>query len=635
MGKCVISVTGTGFECFRAQEECEIFPRNPVVPYGSDLTIFFKAPSSSVCRSKMQFNPSRIFWTLDKRKIDKRFCDFNSTFASVSIHNLSGRGFTGVFFRHCSSCLAGRCLHPDLPQKEETTCESSGRSCTFSKINFLLKKDLSARVIATNSFGYSANSSDVLYSKGWDIVQMDSPEDVTAESLPTGLRVTWNIKEKFSVRKEETECEMRWREKDSYTEGVPPSCKAVDGYYILSDSWRRLKCFGPYQNHTFITLDEHPHRITVAAFRNDTRLNDASIEVPAMAEEGNLPPVRNISVFVQHGCVNITWEKPRLPVSGYIIVWNSTAKNHMWQHTQNTSFSLKDKPFTLYTISLTPLYKDGPGNESTLHNCSPGSNLTAVSNVQVTGFSDKHAEIRWLPLSPSQCCAFVLNYTVFYKTYNESKFRSKYFLIVLVLCCVGLILLSMLAVMIQRKLLSKKIPDPRFSSLSVWPSDKCKNPWSLLPVPGVRDTEKILPCHVDSEIISVSPTSKLVMAAVKTLTDIQNIAARIEPMAETQNTSLAASLLNEGQRPHGDKELPLIPAPDFQTSGVSLQEYSLPPIQSPYRKQTPLSSPLESPNKPPWSDETETLLTPKLKNTTFFTSYVTLDMFEPVKHPAK
>lgn len=27
------------------------------------------------------------------------------------------------------------------------------------------------------------------------------------------------------------------------------------------------------------------------------------------------------------------------------------------------------EPFILYTISLTPLYKDGPGNETTLHNC--------------------------------------------------------------------------------------------------------------------------------------------------------------------------------------------------------------------------------------------------------------------------
>lgn len=34
----------------------------------------------------------------------------------------------------------------------------------------------------------------------------------------------------------------------------------------------------------FITLDEHPHIITVAAFRNETRLNAASIEVPAIAE---------------------------------------------------------------------------------------------------------------------------------------------------------------------------------------------------------------------------------------------------------------------------------------------------------------------------------------------------------------
>ncbi|KAG7322261.1 hypothetical protein KOW79_013607 [Hemibagrus wyckioides] len=791
----------------RAQEECEIFPRNPVLPYGSNLTIFFKAPSSSVCRSKMQFSPSRIFWKLNKTKIDERFYDFNSTFASVSILNLSGSGSLECFLDAASpvlldgvsihtyplvsspqnvSCIENLADNPFftkvtcmwdhdqhstdikytvyLKQEGEHTCNSSGRSCTFSDGTMIIyDKKLSVRVIATNSFGYSACSSDVIYSYGWAIFQMNSPEDVIAKALPTGLRVTWNTEEKFLISKEYTECEIRLREKDSYTEpvvksvergkissvevtevkpctnytvsvrsrylhsvwstwsrevtelthlnvrrlhfhlwrsrsvlddkgkrgvhlmwmGVPPSCKAVDEYCISHDSPRTLKCFGPYQNHTFITLGEHPHRITVAAFRNGTRLNGASIEVPAMAEEVNLPPVRNISVFVQHGCINITWEKPRLPVSGYIIVWNSTARNHMWQHTQNTSFSLKDNPFTRYTISLTPLYKDGPGNEITLHNCSPGSNLTAVSNVQVTGVSDKQAEIHWSPLLPSQCCAFVLNYTVFYKTYNESKFRnvtvgpsqyrvvledlqaktaysvyimartvaassqsmpiifstkpSKYFLVGLVLCCVGLILLSALAVMIQRKLLSKKIPDPRFSSLSMWPSDKCKNPWSLLPVPGGRDTEKILPCHVDSEIISVSPTSKIVTAAVKTLTDIQNIAAHTETTAESQNTPLAASFLNKGQLPYGGKEqrVPFIPSLDFQTSGVSLQEYSLPPVQSPYRKQTPLSSPLESPNKPPWSDETETLLTPKLKNTTYFTSYVTLDMFEPAKHPAK
>lgn len=48
--------------------------------------------------------------------------------------------------------------------------------------------------------------------------------------------------------------------------------------------------------------------------------------------------------------------------------------------------------------------------------------LTEVSQVQVIAVSDKHAEIRWIP---TQCCAFVLNYTVFYQTNNDPKIRSK------------------------------------------------------------------------------------------------------------------------------------------------------------------------------------------------------------------
>ncbi|XP_060752687.1 interleukin-31 receptor subunit alpha-like [Tachysurus vachellii] len=779
-----------------AQEKCEIFPRNPIIPYGFDLTLFLKAPASSDCHSKMQSHLSKIFWTLNKKKIDERFYDFNSTVASVSIHNLSVDRCTvecfidaaipvllnGIFVQtyplvsspqnvSCIATLANKvtCMwdHDEqstdikyivyLKQIKEHLCCSSGKECTFSgPLILVYNHQLSVRVVAQNSYEYSAWSNNVVYRRAWDIVQMDQPEDAIAEALPTGLRVTWDIKEAYWIRKETTDYEIQLHEKDSYTEalvktvengkintlevtevkpctnytvsvrsryhgsvwskwsrevtalsylnvsslplylwrsksvlddegkrtvhvmwkGVPPSCKAFDKYCIFCDSLKLPESFGPYQNHTIIALDKHPHRITVAVFRNDIRLSDASIEVPAMAEEVNLPPVSNISVFVQHGCINITWEKPQLPVSGYLIVWNSTAKNHMWQQTQNTSFTLKDEPFTLYTISLTPLYEDNPGNEITLHNCSPGRDLTAVSNVQVTGFSDKHAEIHWLPLLPSQCCAFVLNYTVFYQTYNETKSRnvtvgpsqhyviledlqarttysiyimantvasssksvpiifstkpSKYYLIVLALCCVALILLSMLAVMIQRKVLSKKIPDPRFSSLSMWPSDKFRNPWKLLPVPGGRDTEKILPCHVDGEVISVS--SETVTAALKTLADIQNIATDTETPSQSRITQESASFSNKGQLTNAGKEQRVIPSLDFQTSGVSHQEFPLPPIQSPYRTQTPLSSPLESPNKSQWSDETETLLTPKLKNTNYFTSYVTMDMIEPGKH---
>lgn len=156
-------------------------------------------------------------------------------------------------------------------------------------------------------------------------------------------------------------------------------------------------------------------------------------------------------------------------------------------------------------------------------------------------------------------------------------------------------------------------------------------PWSLFPVPGGRDTEKILPCHVDSEVISVSPSSKKDMATVKALADNQKTAT--QETSQTENTPLAASFSNKGQLPFGGKEqrVPSVPSLDLQTSGIC----PLPPIQSPYKKQTPLSSPVESPTQTLWSDETEALLTPKLKNTTYFTNYVTLDMIEPRKHPTK
>lgn len=33
---------------------------------------------------------------------------------------------------------------------------------------------------------------------------------------------------------------------------------------------------------------------------------------------------------------------------------------------------MQGEPSTYYTITVTPLYKEGPGNEITLHNCSQG-----------------------------------------------------------------------------------------------------------------------------------------------------------------------------------------------------------------------------------------------------------------------
>ncbi|KAF7701322.1 granulocyte colony-stimulating factor receptor-like isoform X1 [Silurus meridionalis] len=784
----------------KGQEVCEIFPRNPVVLYGSDVTLFLRAQSSSECRSKTPFRPSRIFWTLDERKIDDRFYSFNSTFASVSILNVSVERCKVKCFLNDTppvllhdtfiltypvlssptnvSCFGKKFVHQLGPQltcmwdheqyitdvnytvhfrqdKDYYFCPSKEKNCTFKDVSVLFDKPLSIAVSAQNSYGYLVHSNEVTYSSVWNIVKMDPP-DVNVEPLPTGLRLTWRLEQRSWSKT--AECEIRLREKDLHTEiivkhinsdqigtkeltsvtpctnytvsmrskdlgcsvwsswsrdvpvlsylnvsslkfhfwrsksvlgdrgkrtvllmwkGVPPSCKAIDEYCVSCDSLSFHKCFGPYENNMFITLDKHPHRITVAAFHNKTSLNKASIEVPAMEQELDLPPVKNISVFVQHGGIHITWEKPSLPVNGYLIVWNSTAHNHMWQQTPESNFTLKGEPLTLYTISLSPLYKDGPGNQIVLHNCNQDRNLSEVSDVQVIRVSDKHAEIHWVPILPIQCCAFVLNYTVFYRVSNKPKTRnvtvgpnqhhviledlqaqteysvyvmartaaassesrktifstkpSKFILIGLITCSVGLVLFSLLAVTVQRKCLSKKIPDPRFSSLSMWPSDNCRKPWNLFSVADSRDTEKILPCHVDSDVICVSRTSKKDIATLKALANIKNIITH-EIKSQPEPTPLAAGL-SKGQTPNVGKEQKVYPVQsvDLQPSGIC----PLSPVQSLYRQQTPLSSPIESPSKTLWSDETETLLTPKLKNTAYFTSYVTLDMFEPIKQPSK
>lgn len=68
-----------------------------------------------------------------------------------------------------------------------------------------------------------------------------------------------------------------------------------------------------------------------------------------------------------------------------------------------------------------------------------------------------------------------------------------------------------------------------------------------------RDTEKILPCHVDSEAVSVFPTSKKDIATVKSLTDIQYIATH-DMTSQTENTPLAASVSKKGQLVFGGKE---------------------------------------------------------------------------------
>ncbi|KAL6472911.1 hypothetical protein MHYP_G00190990 [Metynnis hypsauchen] len=462
--------------------------------------------------------------------------------------------------------------------------------------------------------------------------------------------------------------------------GINPLCKAFDEYRLFNRTHNLVtsRSFKPSENHTVIILDENAHTVTVAAYRNNQSLSEASMEIPSTAEELNLPPVDNVNVFARDGQIHITWDKLYLTVTGYIVIWNSTEEDHQWQQTQERHFSLEGKNFTLYTISLMPLYENGPGSEIRLHAYAREGEPAVVSNVQAERICDRKAEIHWLPILSTQCCAFVVSYTVFYKTQNDIAFRymtvdqkensvilddlrpktnyivyvqansmaassksivytfstkpyGEVFLITLIVCGVGLMLLpvcTVLVVLIRKEYLNEKVPNPRFSSLSIWSSQKCRNPWNQLPMPWGCDSEKSLTCQVEAEDYSILATSIRDVAKLQQNTAIQEMI----PTTQTENTALVSSSSETELASDGKEErMKPLSAMDLETPRIHPVLLS----RSPYKNQTPLTSPVDSPKKglqgttkPHSSEETETLLKPKLHSATMVTTYVTVDMFE-------
>lgn len=72
------------------QDTCEVIPKNLTVKLGSNVTVVFRAPFDSICRKNLNaFSPSKVFWTLNSKKIEESYYTHNSTFAVVTIVNFT------------------------------------------------------------------------------------------------------------------------------------------------------------------------------------------------------------------------------------------------------------------------------------------------------------------------------------------------------------------------------------------------------------------------------------------------------------------------------------------------------------------------------------------------------------------
>ncbi|XP_076875826.1 interleukin-31 receptor subunit alpha-like isoform X2 [Brachyhypopomus gauderio] len=756
----------------KGQELCEIIPGNQNIRFGSDIIVSLKASPNSDCRNRNAFNTSRVYWTLNSKRIAKTFYHSNSTVASVSIRNFSlARGLIECFFD--GDILGGVNLHSyyllsrprsvscvakvdfklsafdvtcnwDLDNTKNThytvyfkqgsdvkICTSTKKSCTFhGELGPIPNENITITVKAENPVS-TAYSDSVSHYGFWSIVQIDRPNvnvepglnvlrghwknnyfsesdidchvhfaehenvsytepvellknDSTREFSLTGVKPCtnytisvccklkgsiWSTCQNVSVLSSTNVSYVQlWRSKSLLSgqgkrvvhlmwKGIPASCNAFDEYRLFDETHNSkfvASSFKPSQNHTFCTLDDKPHRLCLAVFRKGGRLSKTCINVPST--EKDFPALHNVTALTKDCQIHVTWDKPTSAVTGYLIVWNSTHEDFLWQQTQETQFSLKGEPFTLYTISVSPFYERGPGDEVRLHKYVQEGEPPRVSEVSVKWISDKQAEIQWVPALHIECCAFVVNYTVIYTAHNDPRPRyvtvgKNQQSVVLddlrpgTVYSVYVVANSMASssnsdtkqfstkvheledchdlihvfycLYRRRKYLFQTFPNPRRSSLSVWSLQNHRTHWNPLTLPWDFNSEKVLPCQLDTEAVGVSPGSRRELT-LKAWRPAQG-ATRHQEDATLACYPITVELPSGGKQETSH---------NFPSMGVNSPGDCPMYFSQTYRNQTtPQLSPVETCRRPCPLEERERLLKAKPQKATLDPTYVAVEVF--------
>uniref|UniRef100_A0A3B4CX99 Fibronectin type-III domain-containing protein n=1 Tax=Pygocentrus nattereri TaxID=42514 RepID=A0A3B4CX99_PYGNA len=647
-------------------EKCDVFPSNQLIKYGLDLRVSFRAPPKSDCRKITSFNTNRLYWTLNNQTIAKSFYHSNSTFASVFIQDFTLA--VGIVECHLDDIVLGGtvirtyCEYRNIVYLLFTSVQICANCIHF--INQWILRMCPVSLKHCIIVFYASNTLRKLCCIPI-LVKLDKPRDVQVKPELSALSVTWRSNNWALAY---TVCEVRFLEKgsepvvrtvektssstfdltevkpctsysvsvrcriDVWSEwsqavthftsinvsnvqlhlwrsegvvyakgkramhlmwkGINPLCKVFDEYRLFNRTHNLVtsKSFKPSENHTVVILDENAHSVTVAAYRNNQSLSEASMEIPSAF---NLPPVDNVNMFARDGQIHITWDKLYLTVTGYIVIWNSTEEDHQWQQTQERHFSLEaqnDMAFRNVTV-------DQKENGVILDDLQPKTNyivyvqassMAASSNSSFYTFSTK-------PYGKYYCFTFL-----FFKLWLGG---------------LGLITLQN----------TKHVPNPRFSSLTIWSSQKCRNVRLLffsLYVPLIY-LEAFWSTDYSILATSIRDVAKLQ----------QNTATQeTTPTTHTENTALVSSS-SETELASRGKEERIKPLSEMDLETAQIHPVFL--SRSPYKNQTPLTSPVDSPRKglqgttkPRSSEETETLLKPKHDSATMVTTYVTVDMFE-------
>ncbi|KAL2100266.1 hypothetical protein ACEWY4_004660 [Coilia grayii] len=335
--------------------------------------------------------------------------------------------------------------------------------------------------------------------------------------------------------------------------GPSPSCKAIDEYRLYVDS-THLKSLQPTQYHTSVLLTDTAHDIRIAAYQNNTMLRESFFKIPST--EKKFPLVQKPFATTQNGDIHISWDPPSKPANEYVIEWftDATQKDTpSWEKIQDRNYFsiVKSLPHKLYTVTISPLYDEGPGPENVLYTYAKEGAPAKVSKVILLDSDSTHLTVGWQPVQRNQCCGFVVNYTILWnKVLNgpqqsetvdhtrrnmtlrdlqpdtsyqvmvkahstagssisdPSQFTTdaygKAFIRTLIAVACGVMILLMCGVcifMLWRRMMNLMVPNPQYSSMAMWSQAKSPKP-SFLNNPDVDSSprDNILQFQIDNDI---------------------------------------------------------------------------------------------------------------------------------------
>ncbi|XP_042296422.1 granulocyte colony-stimulating factor receptor isoform X2 [Sceloporus undulatus] len=248
----------------------------------------------------------------------------------------------------------------------------------------------------------------------------------THEKAPSGKLVTWwNAKPQKPSKG--TEVQLMWKPmRPEETNG-----KILGYWATLSPRLTPGKSSSTLCNTTELqctfSLPSGTQRVFLVAY-NSKGVSPPTEVVLVDKRDQPIPKIRASPLGEK--TIRVFWDALRTPAPlGYILEWRRVASEDLaedgvrWMKLGNGSAMealIQDiQPFQRYNISVSPLYKDGPGMPQYVEAYTLQKAPSQVPKLHAGNISKSTADLSWEPIPVEKRNGFITNYTIFWSSTNE------------------------------------------------------------------------------------------------------------------------------------------------------------------------------------------------------------------------